>query len=67
MQTYKSNQLFKIIILVLLVVSLSMNGFLMYQYFQPKTTSTTTNGSVVQTVVTDVKSDLTEVVKDAKA
>lgn len=61
------NHLFKGLVLILLVVSLSCNGFLMYKVLG---NSTSSNGSstpaTVKTVNYDVKTDLTEVIKTAK-
>ena len=61
------NHLFKGLVLILLVVSLSCNGFLMYKVLG---NSTSSNGSStpasVKTVNYDVKTDLTEVIKTAK-
>ncbi|MFR7592550.1 MAG: S1C family serine protease [Longibaculum sp.] len=61
------NKIFKIIVLILLIVSLSCNGFLMYKVLGQNTSSTThTNNATVQNVNYDVKTDLTEVIKKAK-
>lgn len=61
------NHLFKGLVLILLVVSLSCNGFLMYKVLG---SGTSTNGSstqsTVKTVNYDVKTDLSEVIKTAK-
>lgn len=62
----KKNQLFKIIVVILLIISLGCNAFLLYKVFTPTTTTQTQNGQTVQTVKYDVKSDLTEVIKSAK-
>lgn len=59
--------LFKGIVIVLLIVSLSCNGFLMYKVLGNRSSSTSNNGSTnVQTVNYDVKSDLTKVIENAK-
>ncbi len=61
------NKIFKIIVLILLIVSLSCNGFLMYKVLGQNTSSSThTNNATVQNVNYDVKTDLTEVIKNAK-
>lgn len=63
------NKLFKVVVLVLLLVSLGCNGFLMYKVLGTNQTASTntTNNATVQQVNYDVKSDLTEVIKKAKA
>jgi len=62
------DRVFKIIVIVLLLVSLACNGFLMYKVLIDNTSTTTnsTSKSNVQTVNVDVKSDLTEVIASAK-
>lgn len=63
----KTNKIFKIIVLVLLIVSLSCNGFLMYKVvFEKGETSNSNNSASVKTVNVDVKSDLTKVIETAK-
>lgn len=59
--------LFKGIVIVLLIVSLSCNGFLVYKIFGNTTTMSSQNGqTTVNTVNYDVKSDLTQVIANAK-
>lgn len=64
---WSKNTIFKFVVTILLVVSLACNGFLMYKVLG---TSSSTNGSTsnakVQTVNYDVKTDLTEIIKNAK-
>lgn len=63
----KTNKIFKIIVLVLLIVSLSCNGFLMYKVvFEKGETLNSDNSASVKTVNVDVKSDLTKVIETAK-
>lgn len=64
----KKEKLFKIIVLVLLVVSLGCNGFLLYKVLTPSSSSSTQTSSsqTVQTVKYDVQSDLTDVIASAK-
>lgn len=63
----KTNKIFKIIVLVLLIISLSCNGFLMYKVvFEKGETLNSDNSASVKTVNVDVKSDLTKVIETAK-
>ncbi len=58
------NKLFKVIVVVLLVISLSCNAFLMYKVLSNNESSpSTTQNTNVQTVNYDVKSDLTEIIE----
>ena len=67
MKNMDKNKIFKIIITVLLVVSLGCNGFLMYKVLGSQTsTSSSSTNATVKTVNYDVKSDLTEVIANAK-
>lgn len=62
-----NGMIFKSVVVVLLVVSLACNGFLMYKVFGNNSSGTTSsNNAAVKTVNYDVKSDLTEVIKNAK-
>lgn len=62
-----NGMIFKSVVVVLLVVSLACNGFLMYKVLGNNSSGTTsTNNAAVKTVNYDVKSDLTEVIKNAK-
>ncbi len=65
MKNINKNKVFKAIIVLMLIVSLGCNGFLMYKYFNSSNTSS--SSAKVQEVNYDIKSDLTEVVKNAKA
>lgn len=63
----KTNKIFKIIVLVLLIISLSCNGFLIYKVvFEKGETLNSDNSASVKTVNVDVKSDLTKVIETAK-
>lgn len=62
-----NGMIFKSVVVVLLVVSLACNGFLMYKVLGNNSSGTTSsNNAAVKTVNYDVKSDLTEVIKNAK-
>jgi len=63
------NKVFKIAVSVLLIMSMACNVFLLYKVLLDDSTSTITdsNGAAVQQVKYDVKSDLTEIIKNAKA
>ena len=69
MSKINKNKLFKIVVMVLLVVSLLCNGFLLYKvvYLGQGTSSSSQINANVETVKHDVKSDLTEVIDDAKS
>lgn len=59
--------IFKVFVLVLIIVSLSCNGFLLYKVLGNQGTTSNSNSTAkVNTVNYDVKSDLTEVIKNAK-
>lgn len=62
------NKLFEMVVVVLLAVSLACNGFLMYKVLGKDNVSTTTSTTKtnIQEVQYDVKSDLTEVIAQAK-
>lgn len=61
------NGIFKVVVMVLLVVSLSCNGFLLYKVLGNQGNSSNSNSNAtVKQVNYDVKSDLTEVIKKAK-
>ena len=63
----KTNKIFKITVLVLLIISLSCNGFLIYKVvFEKGETLNSDNSASVKTVNVDVKSDLTKVIETAK-
>lgn len=66
MPKMNKNKIFKAIVLVLLIVSLSCNGFLLYKVLGNQNASTASNNTKVQTVNYDVKSDLSEVIDKAK-
>jgi serine protease Do len=59
------NKLFKLVVVVLLIISLSCNAVLMYKVFKTgtSTSTSTTQNTKVETVTYDVKSDLTEVIE----
>lgn len=59
--------IFKVFVLVLIIVSLSCNGFLLSKVLGNQGTTSNSNSTAkVNTVNYDVKSDLTEVIKNAK-
>lgn len=60
------NLIFKVVIIVLLVVSLGCNGFLMYKVLGTSSSNGSTSNNKVQTINYDVKTDLTDVIKKAK-
>lgn len=61
------DKVFKIVVVVLLLISLGCNGILMYKVFIDKTSPTNSSTkSNVQTVNVDVKSDLTKIIETAK-
>lgn len=61
------DRVFKIIVVVLLIVSLTCNGFLMYKVLKGDTSTVDSSSkSNVQTVNVDVKSDLTKIIETAK-
>lgn len=62
------NKLFKIIVMVLIVVSLTMNGFLAYKVLGSgsSTSGGSNSNAKVEEVNYDVKSDLTDVIAKAK-
>ncbi len=60
------NKLFKIIVVVLLVASIACNGFLLYKVFNTPTITGNNSNAKVENVNYDVKSDLTQVIEDAK-
>ena len=62
----KKKNLFKLIVVVLLMISLSCNAFLMYKVMFDNNTSNTTSETQTKVVDIDVKSDLTEVIANAK-
>lgn len=68
MSKINKNKIFKVVVMVLLVVSLACNGFLIYKVvYQGQGTTSSQANTNVQTVKHDVKSDLTEVINDAKS
>lgn len=63
------NKLFKIVVIILLAISLGCNGFLMYKVMNNEAQTTNVNqgsSSNIQQVNYDVKSDLTDVITQAK-
>lgn len=60
------NKLFKIVVLVLIVVSLSMNGYLFYKVTNSNSSNTTssTNKATVKQVNYDVNSDTTKIIEN---
>lgn len=63
------NKIFKVVVMALLVVSLACNGFLFYKvvYQGGGGTQSSSSNATTQTVKYDVKSDLTDVINDAKS
>ena len=57
------DRLFKIIVVVLLIISLGCNGFLLYKVLNTDSTSSTETKTVVEEVNYDVTTDLTEVIE----
>ena len=67
MKKMNKNTLFKMLVVVLLIVSLSCNGFLLYKVLGSTTSNTSTNSNAkIETVNYDVKTDLTKVIASAK-
>lgn len=67
MSNINKNKMFKVVVILLLVISLSCNGFLIYKVmFDYQPTSSSSGQTTVNTVNTDVKSDLTKVIANAK-
>ena len=65
--TKSKNKIFKLVVILLLIVSLSCNGLLVYTvFFQQNNASNNASTAQVQTVNVDVKSDLTEIIEKAK-
>lgn len=61
------NKIFKIVVVVLLLISLTCNGFLMYKVmYDSQGQNTSTNQTQIQNVKMDIKSDLTDVIETAK-
>ena len=65
MKSMNKDKLFKLVVSRLLIVSLACNGFLMYQVMTPSSNSNNTQANV-QEVNYDIKSNLTDVVANAK-
>lgn len=60
------NNIFKIIVVALLIVSICCNGFLMYKVMYEDSGTGSSTQATVKTVNVDVKSDLTKVIETAK-
>ena len=64
MKHMNKNRIFKLVVVLLLIVSLSCNGFLMYKVLgENQGSSSSSTRATVQKVNYDVKSDLTDVIQ----